>query len=167
MRKKILSIGVAGLVIMGFLLAQKTPVSPGEFLNGGRAFFAPLETAFAKQQVPLVPKPSTLPGPSETTLQSAAQTRNFFIEKVLPEFVKPFLGAVAVVAVFMLIFGGIQMLTAYGNEEKVTAAKKNITIAGVGLIVSMLSYVIVRIIVSLPYQAPSNGNPAESAPENS
>ena len=148
MRKKILSIGVAGLVIMGFLLAQKTPVSPGEFLNGGRAFFAPLETAFAKQQVPLVPKPSTLPGPSETTLQSAAQTRNFFIEKVLPEFVKPFLGAVAVVAVFMLIFGGIQMLTAYGNEEKVTEARKMIFSGIIGLAIILSGFAIARFVLN-------------------
>ena len=45
-----------------------------------------------------------------------------------------------------MIVGGIQILTAYGNEEKVSAGKKTMTYAIVGLLIAILSYAIVSII---------------------
>lgn len=49
-------------------------------------------------------------------------------------------------AFLFIIIGGIQILTAYGNDEKIGNAKKTITYAIVGLLIAILSYAIVSII---------------------
>lgn len=46
------------------------------------------------------------------------------------------------IAVIFLIIGGINYLTAYGDEEKASTGKKTITWAIVGLIVILLAQVI-------------------------
>lgn len=43
------------------------------------------------------------------------------------------------IAVIYIILGGINYLTAYGNEEKASAAKKTITWAIIGLLVIILA----------------------------
>jgi hypothetical protein len=53
------------------------------------------------------------------------------------------LGLLALVAVIMIIFGGVQWMTAGGNEDKIEKAKKIISAAVIGLIIVMLAWAIV------------------------
>ena len=58
------------------------------------------------------------------------------------------LGFITIIAVLMLIWGGIQYLTAAGDEGQVDAAKKTITYAIIGLVVVGISYAIVVVVVN-------------------
>ena len=54
---------------------------------------------------------------------------------------------VAVVAVVMIIVGGMKYLTSSGDSGKVTSAKNTVVYAVVGLLVAIFSWVIVNFIV--------------------
>lgn len=56
------------------------------------------------------------------------------------------LGAVALLAIAMIIWGGIKWVSAAGNTEMVSSAKTNITNAVIGLILAFGSYVILSTI---------------------
>ena len=54
----------------------------------------------------------------------------------------------ATIAVLMIVWAGIQYLTAYGNEDKTTQAKKTITWALIGLAIVALVYTILSVTAS-------------------
>lgn len=56
------------------------------------------------------------------------------------------LGLLGLIAVIMMIWGGFVWMTAAGNEEKVTKAKKVLKYAVTGLIIILLSWAIVAFI---------------------
>lgn len=57
-----------------------------------------------------------------------------------------FLGLLGLVAVAFLIYAGVLMVTAGGNDEQVTKARKIITYAAVGIVIILLSYTIVSFV---------------------
>lgn len=57
------------------------------------------------------------------------------------------LGFVTILAVLFLIWGGLQYLTAAGNEEQVEKAKNTITYALLGLVVAAIAYAAVVVVV--------------------
>ncbi len=57
-----------------------------------------------------------------------------------------FLGLLGLVAVAFLIYAGILMVTAGGNDEQVTKARKIIMYAVVGIVIILLSYTIVTFV---------------------
>lgn len=58
-----------------------------------------------------------------------------------------FLGFLGLLAVVMIVYAGILLVTAQGEEEQVGKGKKIIMWAAIGLIVIMLSFAIVRVVV--------------------
>lgn len=56
--------------------------------------------------------------------------------------------AVGLIAVIMLILGGLRYITSGGDAKKVTDAKNTILYAIIGLIISVLSYAIVNFVLS-------------------
>lgn len=54
-----------------------------------------------------------------------------------------FLGILGLIAVAFLIYAGILMVTAGGNDEQVTKARKIIMYAVAGIVIILLSYTIV------------------------
>ncbi len=58
------------------------------------------------------------------------------------------LGFITVIAVLFIIYGGIQYITAGGDENTMKSAKKTITTAIIGLVVAGLAYAIVTLITS-------------------
>ncbi len=70
----------------------------------------------------------------------------YFQSVYLPEITRVVIAIAGAAAFLFVIIGGIQILTAYGDEEKITGAKKTIEYAIVGLIIAILSYSIVSII---------------------
>lgn len=57
-----------------------------------------------------------------------------------------FLGLLGLIAVAFLIYAGVLMVTAGGNDEQVTKARKIIMYAVVGIIIILLSYTIVSFV---------------------
>jgi hypothetical protein len=58
------------------------------------------------------------------------------------------LGLLGLIAVVMILYGGFMWMTAGGNEDKVSTAKKIITAAVIGLIVILLAWAIVIFVVN-------------------
>jgi hypothetical protein len=56
------------------------------------------------------------------------------------------LGFVAVIAVLIVIYGGLLYLTAAGNDDQVAKAKKTITTGIIGLIICGLAYALVKLV---------------------
>ena len=61
---------------------------------------------------------------------------------------------VGIIAVIMLILGGIKYLTSGGDSKKVTDAKNTVLYAIIGLVVCFLSFAIVNFVISaLPHNS--------------
>lgn len=58
------------------------------------------------------------------------------------------LGFVALIAVLMIIWGGVQYLTAAGDQDRTRSGKDTITHAVMGLVIAGLAYAIVNLIVT-------------------
>ena len=73
-------------------------------------------------------------------------TGNLDVVNVITTVVYWILGFSAMVAVLFLILGGLQYITAAGNEKRIEGAKNTILYAVIGLVVMLLSFVIVAFI---------------------
>lgn len=73
----------------------------------------------------------------------------FIQSTFLPTVTKFIIALAGGLSLIFVIIAGIQILTAFGNEESIGAAKKTITWALGGLVISMLSYAIVQAIISI------------------
>jgi len=82
-------------------------------------------------------------GNSETGAGAALQ------QIVIPSITNLVIEVAGGLSLLFVIIGGIQILTAYGNEEHIRNAKKTIMFALAGLIIAILSYAIVQIIVTI------------------
>ncbi|MDA1060178.1 MAG: hypothetical protein O3B47_00085 [bacterium] len=58
-----------------------------------------------------------------------------------------FLGFLGLLAVIMIIYGGVSYVTSAGNDEAVGKAKKIIMYAVIGIILILLSFVLVRAVL--------------------
>ncbi len=67
---------------------------------------------------------------------------------------------VGIVAVIMLIIGGIKYVVSGGDSKKVTDAKNTVLYAIIGLIVAFLAFAIVNFVITA---LPSSETPAETA----
>lgn len=99
---------------------------------------------------PQIPDISTLPGPNSNT--KLEDTSDYLTSNLLPHIARTVTGLAITLSVIFLIFGAIQFLTAYGNEEKLGNAKKTVTFAIVGLFISLLSFAIVQLIFFTGFQ---------------
>ena len=69
------------------------------------------------------------------------------VDSVLLNLINWILGFKSIVAVLMVIWGGVQYLTSAGDESKAENGKKTVTYAFIGLIIAGLAYGIVEVIV--------------------
>lgn len=115
------------------------------------AFAMPTVLAESKTTVaPTIPSIETLPGPDSK--MKLEDTSDYLTKNLLPNIAKTVTGLAITLSVIFIIFGAIQLLTAYGNEEKLGNAKKTIMFALVGLGISLLSFAIVQIIFFTGFQ---------------
>ena len=82
------------------------------------------------------------------------------------------IGLVGIIAVIFVVIGGIKYMTSAGDSEKVKTAKKTISYAVLGIIVTALAFAIVNFtIMIINNNASNNGsdtsNPTNSQTENS
>jgi len=59
------------------------------------------------------------------------------------------LGFVAMIAVLMIIWGGVMYIGSAGDETKATTGKRVVTYALIGLVISGIAYALVNIIVTV------------------
>ena len=57
------------------------------------------------------------------------------------------IGAAGVYAVFQIVFAGFNLVTAMGDEEKITKGRGQVTDAVVGLVLVMISFIIINTVV--------------------
>ena len=56
------------------------------------------------------------------------------------------LGFIAIIATLVIIYGGVQYLTAGGNEDNVANAKKTISFGIIGIVICGLAYAMVIVV---------------------
>lgn len=114
---------------------------------------------------PTIPQPQTVPG-------DGINTKKTLTETLLPRYAVGLIGFVSMAALVFLVIAGVRFATAYGNEEAVETAKKQIIYSILALLIALLSYTIVSIIINLKFegdttvrtQAPAAATPAPPAP---
>jgi len=84
-------------------------------------------------------------GGEEENRPDTADSRGF--REVAVSYINYFLGFLGLLAVAMIIYAGVLMVTAQGEEEQLNKGKKIITWAAIGLIVIMLSFAIVKVVI--------------------
>lgn len=70
------------------------------------------------------------------------------LETITGKIIFGFLGLLGIAFVVLMIYAGYQWMTAQGNEEKVTTAKKLIVQATIGLIIILAAYAITEFVVT-------------------
>jgi hypothetical protein len=102
-----------------------------------------------KTVIPNTPNISTLPAPykNQSVTEAGLTMKNDFLPKIAMTIIK----FAIPLSVLFIIIGAIQILTAYGNDEKTGNAKNTIIFALIGLIVSLLSYAIVQLVFYTGY----------------
>ena len=71
---------------------------------------------------------------------------------------------VGIIAVIMLIWGGLRYVLSGGDSKKVTDAKNTVLYAIIGLVISFLAFAIINFVIdALPSDNNPNQVPAESA----
>jgi hypothetical protein len=91
---------------------------------------------------------SILPGGgiADTTIETS-----FIFRKLIPFAIKYGIRLAVGLAVLTLIFGGFQMMTAYGDSEKRQSAQKTILWAIIGLIIAITAFGIVTVISNISF----------------
>lgn len=89
----------------------------------------------------------TRPTDSGATVSLDNPTRFESIRDLVAGLIDFFLGGIGVFAIAALIYGGILYIASAGNEEQIGKAKKVITYAVFGLVISILSYVVVNTVI--------------------
>lgn len=67
---------------------------------------------------------------------------------LITQVIRYILGIIAVIATLMFVWGGIMMLTSAGNADRVKKAKETLAWAAIGLVVILLSWTIIRFVIS-------------------
>jgi len=76
----------------------------------------------------------------DTTAQSAGVKGEANIVTLLGGVIQAVLGLIGLIFVVLIIYAGVQWMTAMGVEEKIAKAKKILTNSVIGLIIVMLAY---------------------------
>lgn len=98
----------------------------------------------------------TLEQGAEAARCDGCPTNLFGDDGVFKQITNTILYIVGVVAVIMLIIGGIKYLISGGDSKKVTDAKNTVLYAIIGLIIALLSFAIVNFVISALPSGPSN-----------
>lgn len=112
-----------------------------------------LAMAQSSNRPPIIPEGLTTDQSALIIPNSANVTNSpeeqYFGGYVLPAITRTVIALSGALAFVFMIVGGIQILTAYGNEERVSAGRKTMMFAVVGLVISMLAFAIVQIVSSI------------------
>ena len=113
-------------------------------------------SAFAVAAALLAPSPVALA--SDSVIGDACKNNNSVIcrqsenaesktNKFIQNIVNVLLFVLGIIAVIMIIVGGIRYTTSNGDQNQLTSAKNTILYAVVGLVIALLAYAIVNFVV--------------------
>jgi len=102
-----------------------------KFLIGAGVILIPVVTQAAGWAVP------TQPTDAPTSFDGVVMNATNWI-----------LGFVTMIAVLMIIWGGVQYLTSAGNQDQARSAKDTLKFALMGLVVAGIAYALVNVIVT-------------------
>ena len=80
--------------------------------------------------------------------QEAATGDNRGLMQMINTIINGALGVIGIVAVVIIIFGGVQYTTSAGDAAKVTKAKNTILYGVVGLVIALLAFAIVNFVIA-------------------
>lgn len=105
-------------------------------------------SAFLPTATPVAAQEWTLEGSTEVT-QGDGQPGDLFGDGgIFTTIINILLFIIGVIAVIMLIIGGIRYVVSGGDQAAVTAAKNTILYAVIGIIVAILAYAIVNFVIT-------------------
>jgi len=107
---------------------------------------------------PTIYKPDFLPGPDQAS--QGVEVQKYFRNQAIPAFTAGFIGLIGALSILVIVFSGIRFITAHGEEEAITSAKKTATYAVLGFGIAILSYAIVATVttLNLPDDTNSSGD---------
>ena len=73
---------------------------------------------------PKIPIPDFLPAPDVGT--TGGETQDYILNETIPRAINIGIGILSITAFIGILISAIQMLTAYGNDEKLNRAKTNL-----------------------------------------
>jgi hypothetical protein len=79
------------------------------------------------------------------------------VRETISSIIRAFMGLLGIVAVCIILYGGFIWMTAAGNEEKVSEAKKLIISGIIGLVIIMSAYAIAQFVVGAVVNGTKNG----------
>ena len=68
------------------------------------------------------------------------------VAKLFTDIIQILIGVSGVLSLIFIIIGGIKIITASGDEKKMASAQATITYAIIGLVVTALAFVILRVV---------------------
>ncbi len=74
-----------------------------------------------------------------------------WLDTVIGQIIAVILGFLGVIFLALIIYSGFQWMTAGGNEETITKAKKRLTNAAIGLVIVMAGYIISYFVITQLY----------------
>ncbi len=126
----------------------------------------PLLTGLAQAtDIPVIPQPEFMPGPTQTTTGSGVQ--DYLLATGIPKAINIGIGLLGLAAFAGILISAIQMLTAYGKEDQLNRAKTNLRYGLLGFLITILAYGIVSIVVSIALPNSSNDAAEEAAESTS
>lgn len=85
------------------------------------------------------------------------------VEAVLVFYINIILSFLGLLAVVVMIFGGVRMLTAAGNADQFKSGRTILTGAVVGFVIVIISFAVVATLVSV-FGTPGTGVPVSTGP---
>jgi hypothetical protein len=118
--------------------------------------FVPVFT-FALTNIALADSNNMLWGGTESNVQGATGLGNADPREMAGSVIKVLLGFLGIIAVVIILYGGFKWMTAAGNEDAVSQAKKMIGAGVIGLIIILAAFAIAQFVISAIYNA-TNAN---------
>ncbi len=147
-------------LIAGFFIGMSllTVSAPAAFADDDPSSTTLGEDASPEGQVtqPVIPVPDFLPSPDVG--ERGYDTQNYILNETVPRAINIVIGLLGIATFAGVLVASIQLLTAYGNDDKINKAKTNLRYGILGFILSILAYGIVSVVVSiaLPNQTDSD-----------
>ena len=92
-------------------------------------------------------------GGFETNTQAATGLGNTDPREMAGSVINIFLGFLGVIAVLIILYGGFKWMTAGGNEDGISEAKKMIAAGIIGLVIILSAFGIAQFVINALYNA--------------